>query len=181
MFKHLFKKEKKLDCPIILNQKTATFEDIALHAELRQREFGSTMKKIPEREAVSLSTQDLAKQHFRNSKQEYIEAGNKHLELNFYDNTATNYACAILCDFLGEGWQTARQTMLNLSSGIPSAVVENNFFDSVRLLLEAIRAKNYTFLTRAENFLKKNMEHLYPEDVAMVEKAIKTARTYFGY
>ncbi len=152
-----------------------------IHSELRQRDFGSTMKKPPERKAVQVSTEDLAKQHFRNSKKEYIEAGNKHLELKFYDNTATNYACAILCDLLAEGWQTARQNMVNLSSGIPSAVVENDFFDNVRLLLEAIRTKNYTFLTRAVNVLKKNREHLYPEDVAMVEKAIKTARAHFGY
>ncbi|MFW9906689.1 MAG: hypothetical protein ACFFFH_20455, partial [Candidatus Thorarchaeota archaeon] len=151
------------------------------HAELRQRDFGSTMKKAPERKAVSLSTDDLAKQHFQASKQEYIEAGNKHLELNFYDNAATNYACAVLCDLIGEGIQKARHTMLTFGSTVPSAVAQNNFFDSVRLLLEAIKTKNQTFLTRAENLLKKNMEHLYPEDVAMVEKAIKSARAYFGY
>lgn len=152
-----------------------------IHAELRQREFGSTMKKAPERKAVSLSTDDLAKQHFLNSKKEYIAAGNKHLELNFYDNAAINYACAILCDLIGEGIQKSRHTMLTLGSTVPAAVAENNFFDSVRLLLEAIRTKNYTFLTRAEKLIKKNMGHLYPEDVAMVEKAIKTARAYFGY
>ncbi|UCG02277.1 MAG: hypothetical protein JSW11_22135 [Candidatus Heimdallarchaeota archaeon] len=152
-----------------------------IHTELRQRDFGSTMKKTPEREAVHLSTDDLTKQHFRNSRQEYIEAGNKHLELNFYGNAATNYACAILCDLIGEGIQKARHTMLTLVSTVPSAVTENNFFDSVRLLLEAIRTKNYTFQTRAENLIKKNMGHLYPEDVAMVEKAIKTARAQFGY
>lgn len=152
-----------------------------IHAELRQKGFGSAMKKAPERKAISVPTEDLTKSHFRESKQEYIEAGNKHLELNFYDNAATNYSCAILCDLIGEGWQTARRTMSNLSSGIPSEVVENNFFDNVRLLLEAIRTKNFTFLSRAEKFLKKNIDHLYPEDVAMVEKAINTARAHFGY
>ncbi|MFX0124421.1 MAG: hypothetical protein ACFFAE_12335 [Candidatus Hodarchaeota archaeon] len=152
-----------------------------IHAELRQRDFGSAMKKAPERKAVPLTTEDLAKRHFRNSKQEYIEAGNKHLELNFHDNAATNYACAILCDLIAEGIQTARQTMSRLSSNVPSEVTNNNFFESVRLLLEAIRTKNYNFLTRAENVLKKNIEHLYPEDAAMVEKAIKTARGYLGY
>ncbi|MFX0205472.1 MAG: hypothetical protein ACFFDT_05755 [Candidatus Hodarchaeota archaeon] len=152
-----------------------------IHAELRQRDFGSTMKKAPERKAVSLSSDDLAKQHFRNAKQEYVEAGNKHLELNFFDNAATNFACAILCDLIGEGIEEARHTMLNFGSTVPSAVAENNFFDSVRLLLEAVRTKNHTFLTRAEKLIKKNMGHLYPEDVAMVEKALKTARVYFGY
>ncbi|MFX1284322.1 MAG: hypothetical protein ACFFB5_11735 [Promethearchaeota archaeon] len=164
--------------------KTPLFDDeIAdeIHAELRQRAFGSSMKKVPERKAVPVSTEELAKRRLRDSKQEYIEAGNKHLELNFYDNAATNYACAILCDLIGEGWQSARRTMSNLTSGIPSAVVENSFFDNVRLLLEAIRSKNFTFLTRAEQAIQKSMKHLYPEDVAMVEKALKTARAYFGY
>ncbi|UCG90678.1 MAG: hypothetical protein JSU57_02815 [Candidatus Heimdallarchaeota archaeon] len=164
--------------------RTPLFDDeIAdeIHAELRQRAFGSTMKKVPERKAVSVSTEELAKRRLRDSKQEYIEAGNKHLELNFYDNAATNYACAILCDLIGEGWQSARQTMSKLISGVPSAVVENSFFDNVRLLLEAIRSKNINFLTRAEQAIQKSMKHLYPEDVAMVEKAIKTARAFFGY
>lgn len=152
-----------------------------IHAELRQRDFGSAMKKAPERKAVSLSSDDLTKQHFRSAKQEYVEAGNKHLELNFFDNAATNFACAILCDLIGEGIEEARHTMLNLGSTVPSAVTENIFFDSVRLLLEAVRIKNHTFLTRAEKHIKKNMGHLYPEDVAMVEKALKTARAHFGY
>ncbi len=171
--------------PISSQPPVSLFDDelaSEIHSELRQRQkFGPIMKKPPERQAVQVSPEDLAKKHFRNSKHEYIEAGNKHLELNFYDNTATNYACAILCDLIAEGWQTARQTMVNLSSGVPSAVVENNFYDSVRLLLEAIKTKNFAFLTRAEKVLKKKNEHLYPEDVAMVEKAIKKARAHFGY
>jgi integrase len=45
MFKQFFKKENELDCPLTLNQKTATFEDIALHAELRQRLKNTTIEK----------------------------------------------------------------------------------------------------------------------------------------
>jgi len=45
MFRDFFKKDKKLDCPIVLNQKTATFEDIKLHAELRQRLKHTTIEK----------------------------------------------------------------------------------------------------------------------------------------
>jgi integrase len=41
----LFNKQKKLDCPIVLKQKTATFDDIKLHAELRQRLKESTIIK----------------------------------------------------------------------------------------------------------------------------------------
>ena len=45
MKKRFFRKDKILDCPIILDMKTATFEDIALHAELRQRLQQSTIEK----------------------------------------------------------------------------------------------------------------------------------------
>jgi len=45
MLRQLFKKEKKLIVPIVLDQKIATFEDIALHAELRQRLKSTTIEK----------------------------------------------------------------------------------------------------------------------------------------
>ena len=152
-----------------------------IHAELRQKEFGSDMKKVPERKAASISTDELTRRHFRDTRQDYIEAGNKHLELNFYDNAATNYACAILCDVIGGGWQRARRTMSDLSAGTPSAVTENIIFDSVRQIIEAIRTKNFTFLTRAERTIKSNTENLYPEDIAIIKKALITARAQFGY
>jgi len=47
MLKQLFRnKEKKMECPIVLNQKTATFREIALHVELRQRLKSTTIEKI---------------------------------------------------------------------------------------------------------------------------------------
>ncbi len=165
--------------PVPLFSDETTSEDIL--AELRQKKFGSGMKKVPERKAVSLSTNDLARRHFQDTKKNYIEAGKKLLELNFYDNVATNYACAILCDLIGEGWQAARRTMTDLSTGIPSAVMNNTIFDSVRAIIEAIRTKNFTFLTRAEKTIKSNTGRLYPEDIAIIEKALKAARAYFGY
>lgn len=45
MFKQLFKKDRKLVCPIILDEKTATFDDVALHTELRQRLKKTTIEK----------------------------------------------------------------------------------------------------------------------------------------
>lgn len=150
-------------------------------AELKQKKFGSDMKKVPERKAAAISTEELTRRHFRDTRQDYIEAGNKHLELNFYDNAATNYACAILCDIIGGGWQRARRTMSDLSTGTPSAVTDNIIFEGVRLIIEAIRTKNFTFLTRAERTLRSNTENLYPEDVAIIERALKTARAQFGY
>ena len=47
-----------------------------IHAELRQREFGSTMKKAPEKQVAPVSTEDLAKRHFLNAKQEKIYRNN---------------------------------------------------------------------------------------------------------
>lgn len=171
--------EPSTQAPAPLFGDETTSEEIL--AELRQKKFGAGMKKVPERKAVSLSTNDLAKRHFQDTRKNYIEAGKKLLELNFYDNVATNYACAILCDLIGEGWQTARRTMTDLSTGIPSAVMDNTIFDSVRQIIEAIRTKNFTFLTRAEKTIKSDTDRLYPEDIAIIEKALKAARAYFGY
>lgn len=45
MFRDFFKKDEKLDIPIVLDQKTATFDNVALHAELRQRLKNTTVEK----------------------------------------------------------------------------------------------------------------------------------------
>jgi hypothetical protein len=171
--------EQSIKAPVpLFDDGTITDE---IHAELRKRKFGSDMKKTPKRKAASIPTDELTKRHFRETRQNYIEAGNKHLELNFYDNAATNYACAIFCDLIAEGWQAARRTMFELSTGTPSSVMDNNIFDSARLIIEAIRTKNFNFLTRAERTLQSNTEHLYPEDIAIIERVLKTARAQFGY
>lgn len=171
--------EQSMKAPVPLFDDGAITDEI--HAELRKRKFGSGMEKTPERKAASISTDELTKRHFRETRQDYIEAGNKHLELNFYDNAAINYACAIFCDLIVEGYQTARRTMSELSTGTPSSVTDNNIFDSARLIIEAIRTKNFNFLTRAERTYQSNTEHLYPEDIAIIERALKTAKAQFGY
>jgi hypothetical protein len=118
--------------------------------------------------------------HFQESRQDYIEAGNKNLEMNFFEYAATNYACAVLCDLISESVDKARNTFSQLSSGKPSGVVDNVIFDNVRVLVEATRSKNFTFLTRAEKAIRANLGQLYPEDVAIIEKGIKSAKAYFG-
>ncbi len=45
MLDHFLRRKEKLICPMVLNQKTATFEDISLHMELRQRLKKSTIEK----------------------------------------------------------------------------------------------------------------------------------------
>ena len=45
MIKDFFKKNKKLDIPMILNQKTATMKNVEKHAILRQRLKATTIEK----------------------------------------------------------------------------------------------------------------------------------------
>ncbi|PWI49004.1 hypothetical protein CEE45_03555 [Candidatus Heimdallarchaeota archaeon B3_Heim] len=150
--------------------------------ELRSRSFGSSiLEKTPAAStAPRKSTDDLTRIHFQESRRDYIEAGNKNLELNFFEYAATNYACAILCDLISSGVDKARQTFTQLSTGKPSGVVDNVIFENTRLLVEATRTKNFTFLTRAERAIKSNLSQLYPEDVAIIERGIKSAKAFFG-
>ncbi len=153
-----------------------------IQAELRSRSFGSSiLEKAPTTPpAPRKTTEDLTRIHFQESRRDYIEAGNKNLELNFLEYAATNYSCAILCDLISVGVDKAKQTFSQLSSGKPSGVVDNVIFENVRLLVEATRSKNFTFLTRAEKVIRANLTQLYPEDVAIIERGIKSAKAYFG-
>ncbi len=135
-----------------------------IQSELRMRSFGSNMlEKTPAASTAPWkSTEDLTRIHFQESRRDYIEAGNKNLELNFFEYAATNYACAILCDLISSGVDKARQTFTQLSTGKPSGVVDNVIFENTQLLIEATRTKNFTFLTRAERAIKSNLSQLYP-------------------
>ncbi|MFX0087263.1 MAG: hypothetical protein ACFFAU_16555 [Candidatus Hodarchaeota archaeon] len=148
--------------------------------ELKQKSFGSGLAKAPTRKAERKSADELAKRHFQDAKQNYIEAAKKHLELNFHDNAAVNFACATLCDLIAEGVKTARCTISELNTDMPSTVQDNVIFENVQLLIEATLKKNQIFLNRAEKALKSNMGHLYPEDIAIIESGLKAARKIFG-
>ncbi|MHA1976775.1 MAG: hypothetical protein ACW98I_07760 [Candidatus Hodarchaeales archaeon] len=163
----------------ILGNESITDE---IQAELRSRSFGtSILEKTPTTPtAPRKTTEDLTRIHFQESRRDYIEAGNKNLEMNFFEYAATNYACAILCDLISDGVDKARNTFSQITSGKPSGVVDNVIFDNVRLLVEATRSKNFTFLSRAEKAIKSNLSQLYPEDVAIIERGIKSAKAHFG-
>ncbi len=148
--------------------------------ELKQKSFGSVLAKAPARKTERKSTDELAKRHFQDAKQNYIEAAKKHLELNFHDNAAVNFACAILCDLIAEDINTAHRTISKLDTDMPSTVRDNVIFENVRLIIEAIRTKNQIFLNNAEKALKSNMGQLYPEDIAIIESGLKAARKIFG-
>lgn len=148
--------------------------------ELKMKNFSPDLVKATPKRFIPKSGDELKRQHLQETKREYLEAANKQLELNFFDNAATYISCAVLCILISDGLDPARSGMSKLSSSLPSGVLDNVIFDNVRLLLEATRSKNFTFLTRAEKALKNNMQHLYPEDIAIIESGIKTAKSFFG-
>ncbi|MHA1543030.1 MAG: hypothetical protein ACTSQH_08645, partial [Candidatus Hodarchaeales archaeon] len=62
----------------------------------------------------------------------------------------------------------------------PSNVLDNVILDNVRLLLDSTKNRNFTFLNRAEKTLRNNLQQLYPEDIAIIESGIKTAKSLLG-
>ncbi|MHA2075616.1 MAG: hypothetical protein ACW97X_13435, partial [Candidatus Hodarchaeales archaeon] len=140
--------------------------------ELKQKKFGSALEKTPSKQTQHKSVNELARRHFEETTKNYIEAGQKHEEMGFYDNAAVNFACAVLSDFIANGVEAARRTMAQLSSGSPSSIRDNIFFESSRLIVEATRTKSYPFLTKAEKTFQNNIGKLYPEDAAIVETAL---------
>jgi len=144
--------------------------------ELKQTSFGSDLEKAPTEKNERISVDEFNKRRLQETKRNYITAGDKQLELKFYNNAATNFACAILLDLISEGYEAANQTKTDLSRRKPSAILDNLVFDSVRLIIEAVKTRNYTFFSRAEKNLKKQIESMYPEDAAIIENGIKAAR-----
>jgi hypothetical protein len=148
--------------------------------ELKMKDFNPNLVKAPPKQFIPKSDDVLKKQHLNESKREYFEAANKQLELNFHDNAATYIACGVLCILISDGLDVARSSLFKLSSSLPSNVLDNVILDNVRLLLDSTKNRNFTFLNRAEKTLRNNLQHLYPEDVAIVENGIKTAKSLLG-
>jgi hypothetical protein len=148
--------------------------------ELKIKDFRPDLVKAPPKKFVPRSNEDLKRHRLQETKREYLEAANKQLELNFFDNAAIYTACAILCILISDGLDVARSSMSKLSPSLPSGVLDNVIFENVRILLDSTRNKNFTFLSRAEKALRSNMQQLYPEDIAIIESGIKTAKSYFG-
>ena len=148
--------------------------------ELKMKDFNPNLVKAPPKRFIPKSDDDLKKQHLLESKREYFEAANKQLELNFYDNAATYIACGVLCILISDGLEVARSSLSKLSSSLPSNVLDNVILDNVRLLLDSTKNRNFTFLNRAEKTLRSNLQQLYPEDIAIIESGIKTAKSLLG-
>jgi hypothetical protein len=160
------------ETPILENNLTS---DI-LH-ELRQTGFGSDLlQHIPREKAPPISVDEVTRKEFEDAKVAYLEAGNKHLELSFYENAAVNLSCAVLCVFLGEGVYEASEMMAKLASGLHSAVINSYFFQGVRLLLKSNLTNSTTFFAQAEKWLLKEAEYLYKEDMELIRRAIRQTK-----
>ncbi|MHA2202930.1 MAG: hypothetical protein ACW991_04520, partial [Candidatus Hodarchaeales archaeon] len=120
--------------------------------ELRRGDFSSLLQHVPERE-YQLTLDEIEGPRFLAAKDDYLAAGNKHLELNFYENAAMNFSCAILSMYLGKDVFTAARLMSELASKLPPPIVNSYFFQGARLLLKGILLKNPSSLAQAEKWL----------------------------
>jgi hypothetical protein len=142
--------------------------------ELRQEDFGSFLQQIPE-EKRQLTLDEIEGPRFLAAKDAYLDAGIKHLELNFYANAAMNFSCAILSMYLGKDVYTAAHLMAELASKLPPSIVNSYFFQGGRLLLKGILLKNPSYVDQAEKWLLKDTDHLYTEDIDLIRRALRQA------
>ena len=141
-------------------------------SELEESDFGSILTAIPPKKPVNIQTESLVIEQFRAATDAYLTAGNKHLELDFIENAAVNYSCAVLCVLLSEDAFQAAHLMNELSNRIPSSILKSQIFQGVRMLLKANLLKNAEFLFKAEEWLLSNFEHLYKEDQILIRRAM---------
>ena len=143
--------------------------------ELRQEDFGSLLQQVPEVKQLTLD--EIEGPRFLAAKDAYLAAARKHLELNFYENAAMNFSCAILSMYLGKDVYTAAHLMAELASTLPPSIVNSYFFQGGRLLLKGILLKDPSYLDHAEKWLLKDTDHLYTEDIDLIRRALRQAET----
>ncbi|MFW9904192.1 MAG: hypothetical protein ACFFFH_07670 [Candidatus Thorarchaeota archaeon] len=142
--------------------------------ELRQGDFSSLLQHVPERK-YQPTLDEIEGPRFLAAKDDYLAAGEKHLELNFYENAAMNFSCAILSLYLGKDVFSAAHLMSELASKLPSPIVNSYFFQGAKLLLKGILLKSPSSIDQAEKWLLKNSDHLYNEDTDLIRRAILQA------
>jgi hypothetical protein len=138
--------------------------------------FGSILKSIPPQKPRVLHVEELAIKEFKAAKDAYISAGEKHLELKFYENACCLFSCAILCVLLSEDAFQAAHLMKDLGSRLPSTVINSHIFQGVKLLLKATLLKKEAYLKQAENWLFHDPNHMYKEDRELIERAIRESK-----
>lgn len=148
--------------------------------ELEQSGFGSFLKAIPTKKPVHFRTESLIIKQFRAATSAYLTAADKHLELNFVENAAVNYSCAVLCVLLSEDVFQATHLMKQLGEKVPFSIVRSQIFQGVKNLLKANLLKNPEFLVKAEEWLFSDTDHLYKEDGILLRRAISHTEKFIG-
>ncbi len=149
--------------------------------ELRNSEFGSTfLEAVPEERRPPVEAMKEISKKYQNASNDYLAAGDKHLEMNFLTNAALNYSCAILCKFLGIDEFEASHLMAELAGKLPKTISESFSFQGTKLLLKANLIKNASFLFQAKKWLLKEAEYLYKEDKELIEHAISITMIKLG-
>jgi len=148
--------------------------------ELHQTGFGSYLQDTPDEKAPMRTIDEVTRNHYLAAKDDYLAAGNKHLEMKFYENAAVNFSCAILCAFLGEDVFKASHLISELASEIHSSVINSQFFQGTRVLLKANLIRNPPFLYQAEKWLLGNIDNLYQEDKELIHRAIQVSKMNLG-
>ena len=147
--------------------------------ELEEGGFGSILKSVPPKNKVNFQAETLVIEQFCSAADAYIKAADKHLELNFFENAAINYSCAVLCVLLSEDVFQAAHLMNKLGKKVPPVIHSSNIFQGVKMLLKANLLQNAEFLVKAEERLLSNFEHLYKEDQILIQRAMKYTEKLF--
>ncbi|MFX0065526.1 MAG: hypothetical protein ACFFC7_25420 [Candidatus Hermodarchaeota archaeon] len=148
--------------------------------ELRQTGFGSYLQDTPDEKAPMRTIDDVTRNHYFATKEDYLAAANKHLDMEFYENAAVNFSCAILCVFLGEDVFKASHLISELASGMHLSVINSQFFQGTRVLLKANLIRSPPFLYQAEKWLLVNIDNLYQEDKDLILRAIQVSKENLG-
>ncbi|MHA2173283.1 MAG: hypothetical protein ACXABI_00510 [Candidatus Hodarchaeales archaeon] len=141
--------------------------------ELEDSGFGSDLRSVPPERPIVIVPESLALKQFEEAKGAYLEAGEKHLELNFYPNAACLYSCAILCELISKDVFQAAHLMKDLGTKLPKDLIKNRVFQGVKALLQANLLKNEPLLSKAIELLFHSTNHMYQEDQVLIHRAIR--------
>ncbi|MFX0087071.1 MAG: hypothetical protein ACFFAU_15540 [Candidatus Hodarchaeota archaeon] len=161
-------KSNKTDSMAIADDLTGDLLD-----EIRELGFGAFLDPIPLEKTPEPSFDERISARYLEAKEVYLDAGRKHQELDFTQNAAMNYSCAILCAFLGKDVFEASHIIKDLASTLPPPIINNFAFQGVKMLLKANLLNDFSLLDHARNWLLKDSDHLYKEDKDVILRAIK--------
>jgi hypothetical protein len=145
--------------------------------EMRRSGFGKdVLHSTPDEKAPPPPSREIDRERYTTAKKAYLEAGEKHLGMKFIDNAALNYSCAVICTLLGESKYEASTLMRRLSTELPKNIVNSEFFQGAKLLLKANLLEDAKFLAKAEKWLLKDEDRLFPEDKDLIYRAVRHVR-----